>query len=64
VSIFSFRYKSKTVHPIATGLNDTTRSESEVLQEVAYRVSTAYGKADADLEDKFRLSGYSGTHSG
>ncbi|KIW87489.1 uncharacterized protein Z519_11812 [Cladophialophora bantiana CBS 173.52] len=64
VSIFSFRHKSKTVHLIDTpGFNDTTRSESEVLQEVAYWLSTAYGKADAKLEDRFRLNGIVYLHS-
>ncbi|KIW68354.1 hypothetical protein PV04_04307 [Phialophora macrospora] len=64
VSIFSFQHKSKTVHLIdSAGFNDTTRSESEVLQEVAYWLSTAYGKADAKLEDRFRLDGIVYLHS-
>src|ERR1700761_9714424 len=64
VSIFSFQHKSRTVHLIDTpGFNDTTRSESEVLQEVAYWLSSAYGKADAKPENRFLLDGMIYLHS-
>jgi hypothetical protein len=64
VSIFSFQHGSKTVHLIDTpGFNDTTLSESEVLQEIAYWLSAAYGKADAKPECRFRLNGIIYLHS-
>lgn len=64
VSIFSFQHRSQTIHFIDTpGFNDTTRSESEVLQEIAYWLSTAYGKADAQPESRFRLNGIIYLHS-
>ncbi|KAL9116169.1 MAG: hypothetical protein Q9227_000539 [Pyrenula ochraceoflavens] len=64
VSIFSFNHKAKTIHLIDTpGFNDTERSESEVLQEIAYWLSTAYGKVDAQPESRFRLNGIIYLHS-
>jgi hypothetical protein len=64
VSIFSFKRKSKTIHLIDTpGFNDTTRSESEVLQEVAYWLSAAYGRSDAPTAIRFRLDGIVYLHS-
>ena len=64
MSIFSFQHGSKTVHLIDTpGFNDTTRSESEVLQEIAYWLFAAYGKADTKPECRFRLNGIIYLHS-
>ncbi|KIX10130.1 uncharacterized protein Z518_01211 [Rhinocladiella mackenziei CBS 650.93] len=64
VSIFSFQHKSQTVHLIDTpGFNDTTRSESEVLQEVAYWLSAAYGKTGTKRESRFLLNGIIYLHS-
>ncbi|KAK4938866.1 hypothetical protein LTR10_020772 [Elasticomyces elasticus] len=64
ISIFSFKRGSTSVHLIDTpGFNDSTRSESEVLQEISYWLSAAYGEAGAQSESRFRLDGIVYLHS-
>lgn len=64
ISIFSFRHGSKSVHLIDTpGFNDSKRSESEVLQEITYWLSAAYGQDEAKPENRFRLDGIVYLHS-
>lgn len=64
MSVFSFEYKSKTVHLIDTpGFDDSTRPEPEVLREVSYWLSKAYGKPEAKPDHRFLLNGIVYLHS-
>ncbi|KAK5203991.1 hypothetical protein LTR41_010201 [Exophiala xenobiotica] len=54
----SFEYGGKKVHLIDTpGFNDSHRSESDVLEEICYWLSTAYGPRDVDSSKRFLLNG-------
>lgn len=64
MSIHTLKYESKTIHLIDTpGFNDSTRTESEVLQELTYWLSTAYGTAQTEPTARFRLDGIIYLHS-
>jgi hypothetical protein len=58
VCVYSFQRFGRKVHLIDTpGFNDSKREETEILEEICYWLSTAYGSSGAQDSQRFLLSG-------